>query len=112
MQLFCAGGLKKLRLQTRFLLIIGFSALCFSFAIWGVYSSIVDGLVARIGTRLAEKQVLYDKYRTLQPLIREVALARQMADSTSIRLWSHNEQDPELRSAALAEMDVPPPLKQ
>lgn len=104
-QLFCTGKFKNLRLQTRFLLIIGLAALFFSLAIWGVYNSIVDKLVTRIGTRLAEKQVLYDKARTLQPLIREVALARQMADSTAIRQWARNEQDPRLHNAALAEME-------
>jgi signal transduction histidine kinase len=105
MQLFCAGGLRKLRLQTRFLLILGFAALCFSFAIWGVYTGIVDRMVTRIGTRLAEKQVLYDKARTLQPLIREVALARQMADTAAIQQWARNENDPKLRSAAFAEIE-------
>lgn len=105
MQLFCEESVKNMRLQTRFLFIIGLAALCFSLAIWGVYSSVVDKLVTRIGTKLAEKQVLYDKARTLQPLIREVALARQMADSTAIRQWARNEQDPKLRSAALAEME-------
>lgn len=105
MQLFFAGSLIRLRLKTRFLLILGFAALCFSLAIWGVYSSIVDRLVTRIGIRLAEKQVLYDKSRTLQPLIREVALARQMADSSAINRWARNEHDPQLRSAALAEME-------
>lgn len=105
MQLFCAERLKNLRLQTRFLLILGFTALCFSLAIWVVYNSVVDKLVTRIGTRLAEKQVLYDKARTLQPLIREVALARQMADSTVIRQWARDERNPRLRSAALAEME-------
>lgn len=104
-QLFCAKRFRQLRLQTRFLLITGFAALCFSLAIWWVYSSVVDRLITRVGTRLAEKQVLYDKSRTLQPLIREVALARQMADSAIIRSWARNEQDPLLRAAALAEME-------
>jgi hypothetical protein len=43
--------------------------------------------------RVAEKQVLYDKSRTLQPILREVALSRQMARSTQIREWARQPDD-------------------
>ncbi len=94
-----------LNLQSRFLLVIGTTALCFAIVIWGVFSSVSERLVERLGARFAEKQVLYDKARTLQPLIREVALARQMADSPIIKRWAANEQDVRLRQSALEEME-------
>jgi signal transduction histidine kinase len=97
--------LQGLNLQARFLLIVGTAALLFALVIWVVFSSVAERVIERIGVRFAEKQVLYDKARTLQPLIREVALARQMADSAIIKRWAANESDPQLRAAALAEME-------
>lgn len=97
--------LLNLNLQSRFLLVIGTAALCFALVIWGVFSSVSERLVERLGARFAEKQVLYDKARTLQPLIREVALARQMADNSIIKQWATNEQDAQLRQRALDEME-------
>ena len=97
MQLF----LSRLGLQTRFLLIFGVSSVFLALVIWIVFNSIAEGVIARIGARFAEKQVLYDKARTLQPLIREVALARRMADSAIIKQWVKNEQNPQLPQQTL-----------
>lgn len=95
----------SMNLQARFLLIIGTCSLLLALLIIAMFSSVVERVVERIGTRFAEKQVLYDKARTLQPLITEVALARQMADSAIIKRWAANEQDPQLRASALTEME-------
>ncbi|MDD5300572.1 MAG: ATP-binding protein [Gallionella sp.] len=100
-QLFLSG----LSLQTRFLLIFGASSLFLALVIWVVFNSVAERMVERIGARFAEKQVLYDKAHTLQPLIREVALARQMADNAVIKQWAANEQNPQLYQQALAEME-------
>ena len=97
--------LRRPGLQLRFMLIIGTSALLFVLVTWAVFNSVAERVIERIGARFAEKQVLYDKERTLQPLIREVALAREMADSAVIKHWAKNEQDPRLRAAALMEME-------
>ena len=96
------AALRKMSLQTRFLLIIGSFCILLSFAIWSVFNNVIEHVTDRIGTRFAEKQVLYDKARTLEPLIRELALSREMADSTRIRRWAANEGDPKLREEALA----------
>ena len=95
----------KLNLQTRFLLVFGTSSLFFALVIWVVFNSVAERMVERIGARFAEKQVLYDKARTLQPLIREVALARQMADSAIIKQWAKNEKNPQLLEQAMVEIE-------
>jgi signal transduction histidine kinase len=92
-------------LQARFLLIVGSTALLLSLVVWGVFNSVVEHMVERIGMRFAEKQVLYDKSRTLQPLIREIALARQLADVPIIKQWAANEGNAQLKHAALAELE-------
>jgi hypothetical protein len=55
--------------------------------------------------RYAEKQVLYDKSRLLQPIVREIALSRQFANSQEIRNWARKPDDPELFRRAIAEME-------
>jgi signal transduction histidine kinase len=98
--------LNRLNLQPRFFIIMGTSVLCFVLGLWWVINQEGEKLVERIGARFAEKQVLYDKARTLQPLIREVALARKMADSAIIKQWAQNEGDPKLLREAMAEVEM------
>jgi signal transduction histidine kinase len=105
MPLSRAFSICKLGLQARFLAIVGTTAIVLSLAVWAVFNSIVEHMVERIGMRFAEKQVLYDKSRTLQPLIREIALARQLADVPIIKRWAANENDPALRKQALDELE-------
>lgn len=95
----------RLNLQLCFFIIMGTSVLCFALGLWWVINQEGERLVERIGARFAEKQVLYDKARTLQPLIREVAMARRMADSAIIKQWAKNEQNPQLQQLAMAEME-------
>ncbi|MDO8811098.1 MAG: HAMP domain-containing sensor histidine kinase [Gallionella sp.] len=97
--------LSRLSLQARFLLIFGASSLFFALAIWFVFNSVAERMVERIGARFAEEQALYDRTHTLQPLIREVALARQMADNAIIKRWAANERNPQLYRQAQAELE-------
>ncbi|MCX7192900.1 MAG: HAMP domain-containing sensor histidine kinase [Proteobacteria bacterium] len=97
--------IRGMSLQSRFLFIIGTSSLLFALVIWQIFNNVTEHMIERLGVRFAEKQVLYDKARTLQPLIREIALARRMADSDIIKRWAANEQDPQLRAAALSKME-------
>ena len=97
--------LTRLSLQTRFLMIFGVSALLFALAAWFTFNNVAERMIERIGARFAEKQALYDKTHTLQPLIREVALARKMADNAIIRQWAANEENPQLYRRAQAELE-------
>ncbi|MBU0620978.1 MAG: sensor histidine kinase [Gammaproteobacteria bacterium] len=97
--------LHGLSLQSRFLLIVGVSSLILSLLLWWMFGNFNEQLIERIGARFAEKQMLYDKERTLQPLIREIALARETADSSLLRAWAMNERDPQARQAAILKME-------
>jgi signal transduction histidine kinase len=72
---------------------------------YAVLAWIVDGIANRLGVELAEKEVLYNKERGLQPLLREIALARKMADSPLLRSWARAEADPALKTQAIAELE-------
>ncbi|SEK30087.1 sensor domain-containing diguanylate cyclase [Halomonas daqiaonensis] len=92
-------------LKTRFLLLAAALVLLASAAAWIVFHRITEGIIEQWGERIATIQVQYDSGRLLQPLEREIALARQMADSLVLERWAANPDDPLLQSQAFAEME-------
>lgn len=72
---------------------------------YAAFNWIVASTVIQLGTLFAEKQVLYDRYRGLATLTREVSLAETLAGSQSIRDWANNENDAAIRSRGLAELE-------
>jgi len=68
-----------MRLNTRFLWLRSAILLVFAGLVWIAFGLMEGALNEQWGTQFAQRQVLFDKYRTLSPLIREIALARQMA---------------------------------
>lgn len=95
-----------MNLKPRLLLLTGLVILLTTIVAGVAFKWIAEGLVVRWGERLAEKQVLYDKARTLQPLLREIALARQMAESQILKAWVRNLADPDLARRGVAEMEL------
>lgn len=80
-----------------FVVVLGASYLMFG---W-LRADVVTGL----GSVYAEKQALYDRTRTLQPVMRELALAQKLADSSTIQAWARDEDDPDLRDRGLQELE-------
>lgn len=74
-------------------------------ASWGAFTWLRNDVVSGLGSTYAEKQVLYNRERTLHPLMRELALAQKLADSSTLRAWAHDENDPALRTAGLRELE-------
>lgn len=69
------------------------------------FNWIVASTVVQLGTLFAEKQILYDRYRGLESLMREVSLAETLAGSQSIRDWANDEADPDLQRRGIAELE-------
>ncbi|UYN98331.1 MAG: diguanylate cyclase [Devosia sp.] len=69
------------------------------------FNWIANSTVIQLGTLFAEKQVLYDRYRGLGALVREVSLAETLAGSQAIRDWARNEDDPALMRRGIAELE-------
>lgn len=61
--------------------------------------------VVALGTLFAEKQVMFDRYRGLEALIREVSLAETVARSPAVRAWARDEADPDKTKRGLAELE-------
>ncbi|MBX3569084.1 MAG: diguanylate cyclase [Rhizobiaceae bacterium] len=66
---------------------------------------IVDSTTEKLGTLYAGKQVLYDRHRGLEALMREIGLAETLARSPAVLAWAADEKDPGLRQRALAELE-------
>ncbi|TFH86769.1 sensor domain-containing diguanylate cyclase [Billgrantia azerbaijanica] len=92
-------------LKTRFLLLAAGLVILASVAAWNVFHRITEAIIEQWGERVVAIQVQYDSGRLLQPLEREIALARQMADSTLLRRWAKAPDDPRRRAQAYAEME-------
>jgi diguanylate cyclase (GGDEF)-like protein len=69
------------------------------------YRGLSQSIIERWGTQVAEIQVRYDSARLLQSLEREIGLARQMSESTTLINWAKNPDDRILRAGAIREME-------
>ncbi len=94
-----------MNLKPRFLLITVLLIIASAMAAWYVSRQLAENIVTQWAIRHAEMQVLYYKSRLLQPLIREIALSRQLANSPAIVRWMRQPEDPELTRMAIAEME-------
>ncbi|MEW6490014.1 MAG: HAMP domain-containing protein [Thermodesulfobacteriota bacterium] len=87
---------------------VGLVALIFFLVLgasYALFGSLRGEVISGLGSVYAEKQVLYNRERTLHPLMRELALAQKLADSSTLKAWAAAEDDPTLRAAALRELE-------
>lgn len=92
-------------LETRLLGLVAGLMITASLASWLAYRGLSDNIIERWGQQVAEIQVRYDSARLLQSLEREIALARQMADSSALINWAANPEDDALHREAIREME-------
>lgn len=92
-------------LKTRILGLATALILVASFATWVAYRALSEDIIERWGQQVAEIQVRYDSARLLQSLEREIGLARQMADSSTLIQWAQSPDDPTLKAAAIRQME-------
>ncbi|WP_428624718.1 diguanylate cyclase domain-containing protein [Sedimenticola sp.] len=94
-----------MNLKPRFHLFTLILVLVSTVAGWWAVRALAEDIVEQWAMRYAEKQVLYDKSRTLQPILREVALSRQLANSQYLRDWARHPGNAEKTRHAIAEME-------
>lgn len=92
-------------LKTRFFILIAAGFLLTAAGAYFSFQWVLDDIVQRLGTLFAEKQVLYDRERSLRPILREVTLARKLATSPTILAWAGDEDDPALKQRGLRELE-------
>src|SRR5512136_3000970 len=92
-------------LRTRVLLLIATVFFAVAVPAYVAFESIVKSTIIQLGTLFAEKQVLFDRYRGLDALLREVSLAETLVGSATMREWAEDEFSPDKRDRALAELE-------
>jgi diguanylate cyclase (GGDEF)-like protein len=92
-----------LRTNILLLMLCGFAVVAFP-AYWA-FNTLVTSTVAQLGTLFAEKQILFDRYRGLDALRKEVALAETLSRSPVIADWAEDETDPAKQGRAIAELE-------
>ena len=93
----------SLRIRVLILVLLGFAVV--AIPAYAAFNWIVASTVVQLGTLFAEKQILYDRHRGLEALMREVSLAEALAGSQSIRDWANDEANPELKRRGIAELE-------
>ncbi len=94
-----------MNLKPRLLLLTTLLILLSGTGIWLLTERITLNVLEQWALRNFDTQVRLEKTRSLAPIIREVALARQFADSQILRAWARNPDDNDLRQQALTEME-------
>ncbi len=74
-------------------------------AVWVAVQTLAERIITEWAQRYVEKQVLYDKERVLQPLLREIVLARQLASSPVVLDWLQQPDDIVQEYQALRELE-------
>jgi hypothetical protein len=92
-------------LRTRVLLLIVAVFVAVAVPAYVAFEWIVKSTIIQLGTLFAEKQVLFDRYRGLDALLREVSLAETLVGSATMREWAADELSPDKRARALAELE-------
>jgi diguanylate cyclase (GGDEF)-like protein len=95
-----------MNLRLRFLLLMTAIFCSFVLLTWVVSQQLINRVNEHWGSQLLNRQVLFDKYRTLSPLINEIALARKMAVDPAIVRMAQNESDPAVRQQGIAAMEI------
>lgn len=93
----------SLRYRVLFLTLAAFVAVAVPAAAAFVW--IIDRTVVKLSTLFAERQILYDRYRGLEALRREVALAETLMRSPTIIDWAQDEFDRDKYARGVSELE-------
>ncbi len=92
-------------LRTRVFLLIVAVFVAVSVPAYVAFDWIIGKTTMTLGSLFAEKQILFDRYRGLETLLREASLAETLARSPAIIAWAQNETDPAVGARGLAELE-------
>ncbi len=94
-----------MKLKPQFMLVTALVFIVTAGAVSWSVRTLAEGIIEQWAPRFITKQTLYDKSRTLQPILRELALSRQLATSNVIKQWAHYPHNEALQDVALDELE-------
>jgi diguanylate cyclase (GGDEF)-like protein len=77
----------------------------FSVFIWLYANQLSTKINEQWGKKFIEKQIMFDKYRTLSPIVQEIAIVQKLALEPSILAMAHNETDPSVFKAGIKTLE-------
>ncbi|MBV0932588.1 diguanylate cyclase [Marinobacterium weihaiense] len=94
-----------MNLKARFSLLALVLMLTSGLAVWAAVQTLAEDIITEWAQRYVDKQVRYDKQRVMQPLLREIALAQQLASSPVLLEWLQQPDDLVQEYHALMELE-------
>ncbi len=95
----------QMSLRISFMLVAAFLFIVSAAGVTWSVRLLAESIVEQWTPRYIAKQALYEKGRTLQPILREVALSRQLASSQFLKNFARDPENNALRAAALEELE-------
>ncbi|MET4701139.1 sigma-B regulation protein RsbU (phosphoserine phosphatase) [Constrictibacter sp. MBR-5] len=99
------GMLAPLGIRARAALVLLATFLAVALPSLWLLMAVIDRLTEHYGMRYARDNAALQKERLLSPTLRDLVLARKLADSPVIRSWARNESDPAVHALAIAELE-------
>ncbi len=94
-----------MNLKPRLMLLTATVFIVTAIAVSWTFRPLAEAIIEQWAPRFIIKQALYDKSRTLQPILRELALSKQLASSGAIKAWAHDPNNPTLKALAFEELE-------
>ena len=87
-----------MKLRTKLFLTLTILFIFFTLIVWFVTHAQSETINEQWGAKFVQKQIEFDKYRTLMPIIDEIALVKQLAQEPAIIAMALHEDDVQIRS--------------
>jgi diguanylate cyclase (GGDEF)-like protein len=94
-----------MNLKPRLMLLTATVFIVTAIAVSWTFRPLAEAIIEQWAPRFIIKQALYDKSRTLQPILRELALSKQLASSGIMKAWAHDPSNPTLKTNAFEELE-------
>ena len=94
-----------MKLERKFLLLVTGIFIFSSLIGWFVFKNMIDEINRDWSRQFVERQILFDRFRTFSPLIKEVALAKKLAAEPALIQMALHENDPLARRNGLAVLE-------
>ncbi len=94
-----------MKLKPQFMLLTAMLFIVTAGAVSWSVRTLAEGVIEQWAPKFIIKQTLYDKSRTLQPILRELALSQQLASSNVIKQWARDPSNTSFQNSALDELE-------
>lgn len=94
-----------MKIKSKLFLIMTIVFAIFAILIWSYSQSLYEKINERWGERFVHKQITFDKYRTLLPILKEINLVDQLSKEPSIIAMAKYENDPKVRAEGIKTLE-------